>query len=757
MLWAKNGVVRAAIGKLTGSEMRSTSKKLKAFGLSFCAIAVLYSSTYGQVTSAPTPAQVTVKLATLTAPPKIDGVMGEGEWRGSAKVEIGYQILPGDNVPATERTEVYLAYDREHLYVAFHAFDSDPGSLRARITRRDDVFNDDYVSLYLDTYDDRRRAYAFHFNSLGIQADGIYTETSPGDLTWDGIIESKGLVTADGYVIEVAVPFKTMRFQTDRTQQWGLHLRRWIARKAERTSWQPSSRDVAGLLIQMGVMGGIDNIYTGRTLDLTPAVTGAVNRQRQRDLMQPGGAQHDTVNKLDPSLTAIYSVTPNLTFSAAINPDFSQVEADVPQIDVNQRFPLFYPERRPFFLEGAEIFRSAGQLTFVNTRQIIDPDWGLKFTGKVGRNTFGVLSASDRAPGLQVAPQSPNFGKNAQFNIVRYQRDVFKDSSVGAFVTDRRFGGTSNTVVAADTRLRLRRVDSVNVQIAHSRTRQANGTTLTGFASYAGFTHQGRHWRIFVADREITDGYRSAVGFVQRTGFHANTANIGYDFQSEKPSWYVSIRPYIVFNRLRTDAGLLDGSFATPGVIMTLPRGIDLDISHARQKDSFGGREYPYSFNKIIYSINTLKRVTFDGSFQLGEGVNFDPRNTLVGNRTLMSHTVSVRPNARLNVQFLYLKDGLTDAQSGRRLFNQNILRNRTIYQFTRSNALRAIIEYDTTQRRIGTSLLYSYTPRPNTALFIGYNDQIFNGFDPLIASRTPGIFRQRSTLFTKLSYNFRF
>lgn len=702
-------------------------------------------------------AQSQIKLAKLDAPPKIDGVMSEGEWRSAVKVELGYQIMPGDNVPASERTEVFLAYDRERLYVAFHAFDSEPGGLRARVTRRDEVFNDDHVSLYLDTYDDRRRAYVFHFNPLGIQADGIYTEASTGDLTWDGLVESRGLVTADGYVIEVAVPFKSMRFKTDKTQQWGLLLRRWIARKAERTSWQPSSRDVAGLLIQMGAMGGINDIYTGRTLDLTPAVTASVNGQRQRDPAQPAGTAFDTVNKLEPSLTAIYSVTPNLTFSAAINPDFSQVEADVPQIDVNQRFPLFYPERRPFFLEGAEIFRSAGQMTFVNTRQIIDPDWGLKFTGKVGRNTFGVLSASDRAPGLQVSPLSPNFGKNAQFNIARYQRDLLKDSSVGAFVTDRRFGNISNTVFAADSRLRLRPTDTVNVQLAYSRTRAADGTLLTGGASYLGYNHQGRHWRVFVADREMTAGYRSQVGFVQRTGFHSDTANIGYEFQPEGRSWYVSIRPYVVLTRLQTDAGLLDGTFAVPGVIMTLPRGIDLDISHAWQKDSFGGREYPYAFNKILYSIKTFKRVAFEGSFQLGEGVNFDPRNTLVGDRTLMSHTIAFRPSARLDVQLLYLKDGLKNPLTGRRLFNQEIIRNRTIYQFTRSNAVRAIIEYDTAQRRLGTSLLYSYTPRPNTALYIGYNDQIFNGLDPLIAGRASGLFRQRSTLFTKLSYNFRF
>jgi hypothetical protein len=746
-----------AIGNLVRGR-RGALRKLMAALLALWAVAASHSPARAQEKAAAAPrAQSQIKLAKLAAPPKIDGVMSEGEWRAAVKVELGYQIQPGDNVPASERTEVFLAYDRERLYVAFHAFDSEPGGIRARVTRRDEVFNDDYVSLYLDTYDDRRRAYVFHFNPLGIQADGIYTEASTGDLTWDGLVESKGRVTADGYVIEVAVPFKTMRFKTDKTQQWGLLLRRWIARKAERTSWQPSSRDVAGLLIQMGVMGGINDIYTGRTLDLTPAVTTSINGQRQSDPTQPAGTTFDTVNKLEPSLTAIYSVTPNLTFSAAINPDFSQVEADVPQIDVNQRFPLFYPERRPFFLEGAEIFRSAGQMTFVNTRQIIDPDWGLKFTGKVGRNTFGVLSASDRAPGLQVSPQSPNFGKNAQFNVVRYQRDLLKDSSVGAFVTDRRFGGTSNTVFAADSRLRLRPTDTVNVQLGYSRTRAADGTLLTGGASYLGYTHQGRHWRVFGADREMTAGYRSFVGFVQRTGFHSDTANIGYDFQPEKQSWYVSIRPYVVLTRLQTDAGLLDGTFAVPGVIMTLPRGIDLDISRAWQEDSFGGREYPYTFNKILYSIKTFKRVAFEGSVQLGEGVNFDPRNTLVGNRTLMSHTVSFRPSARLDVQLLYLKDGLKNPLNGRRLFNQEIIRNRIIYQFTRSNAVRAILEYDTAQRRFGTSLLYSYTPRPNTALYVGYNDQVYNGLDPLIGDRAPGLFRQRSTFFMKLSYNFRF
>jgi hypothetical protein len=363
-------------------------------------------------------AQRDVRLGKLTSPPKIDGIPGDGEWSGASRVELGFQVRPGDNAVPSEKTEVLLAADKEHLYLLFRAFDSSPGAIRAPVSRRDSIYLDDYVALYLDTYDDRRRAYVFYFNPLGIQADAIITGgtlestgSEVSDLTWDGVFTSKGSVNDEGYTIEVAIPFKSLRFKAGKDSRWGLHLQRWIARKAERVYWQPISRDRSELLAQMGTLSALGDIYSGRTLDLIPTVTGSISGEREVDPLAPDGVRFNNVNRLDPGLTVTYTITPNLTFSVAINPDFSQIESDTPQVNVNQRFPLFFPERRPFFLEGDEYFRSPGALTFVDTRQIVDPDWGVKLTGKIGKNGIGLMSASDRAPGLRLPPSHPDFGK----------------------------------------------------------------------------------------------------------------------------------------------------------------------------------------------------------------------------------------------------------------------------------------------------------------------------------------------------------
>jgi hypothetical protein len=331
-----------------------------------------------------------------------------------------------------------------------------------------------------------------------------------------------------------------------------------------------------------------------------------------------------------------------------------------------------------------------------------------------------------------------------------------KDSRIGFFLTDHRFAGTRSTLGAADGVLKFHKIHQVGFQLARSSTVGTDGESRAGSATYGWYEMRGRHWRLFLNDLRITRQYRSQTGFLRRTGFHQNSANFGYEFQPKEKSWWVSVRPFIVPKYLRTDEGLVDESYVDPGFDLKLARGISFYIYHSFHKDSFGGREFPYDFNVVYYTINSFKRIAFDGFVQWGEGINFDPANTKVGRSWESETSVTVRPSNKLNLSFLHLKSNLRDKATSSRLFNQDILRNRTTYQLTRFNAIRAIVDCDTARRQMGVSFLYSYTPRPNTAVFIGYNDLLFNGLDPLHNERTPGIFRLRRTLFTKLSYNLR-
>ena len=691
-------------------------------------------------------------------PPTIDGVIGGDEWAGAARLTLDNQTQPGDNVQPSQPTEVLVAYGVDHLYVAFVVTD-DPAAVRARVTRRDDIAGDDYVMVYLDTYNDRRRAYVFWFNPFGIQADGIFTEgVTTGrnfdgniDRTWDGVLISKGQVASTGYSVEAAIPFKTLRFPRQEVARWGLHVERWIAREGERISWQPISRSVSSLLTQMGELDGLRGLSPGPSYELIPTAVSSVV-----DDVVGDGPDRD----LDGGITGAWSITPNMTASGTVNPDFSQIESDVPQIDVNQRFPLRYPEKRPFFYEGGQYFRSPGAMNFLETRQIVDPDWGAKLTGKSGANTIGILAAADAAPGRRVLPGSPGAGDDAYVWVGRYQRDLLQNSTIGGFVSDHRVVGSRNTVTSLDGQLRLP-LNTIGFQLSRSWTDDPDAGARGGHGTYAWYDFVGRHWRVFVNDQRISDAYENRVAFVRRRGFRANSVNLGYEFQAAEQSWWVRARPFVVARRLETSAGLVDESYVDPGVDIRLARDVSIYTYYSFHQDAFLGREYPYQFYANSFTVNTFKRVTFEGRVQIGEGVNFDPARPMVGEAFDGSLTVTFKPVAALDSQMLVLNSQLRAPDHavitpGALLFRQTIYRNRTNYQFTRDHAGRVIAEYNTFIRQLSVSVLYSWTPRPTTAVYVGYGDLLDR--DPLPGEAphtTDDLRRVRRTLFAKISYGF--
>jgi hypothetical protein len=708
----------------------------------------------------PLNAQTSLKIARAENAPKIDGVLSEGEWKNAVRVELTHQYEPQQSARATERTEAFLMFDKEFLYIAFRAFDSNPSAIRAPVSKRDAVGQDDFVSLWLDTFDDRRRTYAFRFNPLGVQEDGILTDSGASDFSWDGIFESKGSLTADGYAVEAAIPFKTLRFQINERKTWGLHLFRKIARKNESTSWMQISPDKQSFLIQMGSLEGLDGIFAGRTLDVIPTVTVSNTGTRERDATAPTGARLNTVNKLDPGLTAIYTLTPNLTLSATINPDFSQIENDVPQISVNQRFPLFFSERRPFFQEGAEVFRPfySAAPRLIDTRQIVDPDWGVKLTGKIGKNTIGILSASDDAAGLRLAPTNENYGKNALFNIVRASRDVFRQSTVGFSLTDRHFAGATNTVGTLDGRIRFGEDKQLFAyQVSYSKTKESDGTRREGGLSYFAYTYEDRKWSIGTTHSGAGRNFRAQTGFVRRTGYLRSYGYVYRAFRPKEKSWWVKMRPFVVALAFRDQNGNFDESFLDPGVDLEFARGITVYTYFSTRRDNFLGRGYTTRAYVGNFSVNAFKRFSIRGRIETGTGVNFDAARPEIGNLLNGELNVTLRPLTKLNSEFLWLKSSLKSREGGENLFAQDIFRNRTVYQFNRFHAARSIAEYDTLQRRIVLSFLYAYTPRPNTAVYVGYGDALYNGVDPLNFRRQSGLFRQSRSLFAKFSYNFRF
>jgi hypothetical protein len=506
-----------------------------------------------------------VKLPLFAKPPLIDGKLDDDVWKNAAVLKDFYQVQPGDNIAPSKPTEVMLGYDARFIYIAFHCYD-EPDKVRANIPKRDDIFNDDYVGILFDTFNDKRKAYEFDFNPLGVQADGIWTDGQGEDFSLDVVLESKGMVTTDGYTIEVAIPFKSIRYVGGKDTLWGVHFWRRIKRfNNELDMWMPISRDISSWLAQAGHLTGFEGLSAERTLELIPSLTLSETGKRKPPItaaqIAQGGRFVNEPIKFDLGLTGKYSLTPRVTLDFAINPDFAQVESDQLVVQANQRFPIFFAEKRPFFLEGIDIFNT--QIAAVHTRTIIDPDYAVKLTGKVDRNTFGLLLASDNGPGNFSEDERPTanprlLDKNASVGILRLKRDIGKsDSFIGFLGTYRRFVDIYNELAGFDGRFRIDKQKTFSWQALGTRSRRPfffpeEGKTLdrreNGFIYAIDYNQDGRHFGHEFSMVGRTRYYSADVGFNRRNNTNNPNWFIRYNSEPKPKARLVSWRVYTDFS-----------------------------------------------------------------------------------------------------------------------------------------------------------------------------------------------------------------
>ena len=568
---------------------------------SFLAVPAALSQSTGAAApappGAPTPHRVEVPpekskplhIPRLDKPPVIDGKLDEEVWKQAVVLRDFYQINPGDNIAPSKPTDVFIGYDSHFFYIGVHAFD-DPAKVRASVARRDGVFGEDNLRIFLDTFNDQRKAYVLGWNPLGVQQDGILTEGGDTDFSVDIVMESKGELTADGWTLEVAIPFKSLRYEAGKDKLWGFHVWRNIDRfNDEIDSWVPISRDRPGTLTQAAHLTGLEGISTERTLEVIPSLTlsetgkrvnalSAIALAGNPNLVDPGRMLNQPI-KFDPGLSLKYGITPTVTLDMAINPDFAQVEADETVVTANQRFPIFFEEKRPFFLEGIDIFQTA--LQPVHTRAISDPDVALKLTGKRGRNTFGLLLASDNAPGNfsaeertdpAILPAIQRFiDKNAYVAVLRLKRDVGKESTLGVLATSYDFIEQHNKLLSIDGRLKLNPQTVLDFQVIGTTSRRcfsdpardsyqpavtapcfdgAGATTRNtyrtgnGFGYYYNYNHSTRHWTYQVHGEGRTRDYRADVGFTRRRNTNFQDLFISYTSEQKPKARLINWRAF---------------------------------------------------------------------------------------------------------------------------------------------------------------------------------------------------------------------
>jgi hypothetical protein len=704
-----------------------------------------------------------VRIPRVVRAPKLEDFLSGTPREAEAVVSDFYQREPGDGAEISQPTTAYLSYDDRNIYVVYVCKD-DPNLIRARMVKRDAVYHDDRVTVGFDTYHDHRRAYWFDLNPYNIQGDGIVIDGVEDSSDWDAVWRSEARITADGYVAFLAIPFKMLRFSGEELQTWGLFLGRIIGRNNETSLWPHISKRQPGWVQQSGDMSGLENISPGRNIQLIPY--GFLSGERYWS--EP---RYRTENEVRGGLDAKMVIKESFTLDVALNPDFSQVESDEPQVTVNQRYEVVYPEKRPFFLENAGLFLLPQRLFF--SRRIVDPQFGVRLTGKWGRWSMGILGTDDRAPGAIAGESDSTFGKRAFSGVFRLQREFADSSTIGAIATTRNFGSAYNRVAGLDAHLRVLPNWFLSGQAVSSETRGRDGALLSGPSYRVGFEHSGRHFISSTAYSDVSPSFRAELGYIPRVDIRQLSHTAGYKWRPEE-SPLKSFGPetdlMVNFDRTgRVQDWQINQEFGLEFKRLTF-----LNFGHNELFELYGNRGFRRRHNEFEADTQWFRWMELKASWEKGTSVNYYPAAGLkpsLANSTEASIGLTLLPLAQLRLENSYIYSSLHggSGNGGASLFTNHIFRSKANYQFSPALSLRAIMDYQAVlpntalvsmepTKFLGGDVLLTYMLHPGTALHVGYTDQYDNWrFDPTLspAMRRTAFpdFSTGRQFFVKISY----
>jgi len=724
-------------------------------------------------TNKPPPPTVTIPRA--THPPKLDDYLNGTAQPFGLKITDFRQRDPGDGVPVSEPTTAYISYDDENFYVVFICKD-EPGGPRGHLSKREAFGGDDIVGILLDTFHDRQRAYEFFVNPLGIQMDGIATEGQNDDFSFDTLWHSEGRMTDDGYVTLMSIPFKSMRFSTAPSQTWGIALLRAISRKNETSFWPYITHQIQGFAQQMATLEGLDHISPGRNIQLIPYAFASHSQFLDQQI-----PAFRTNNDVRAGLDAKFVIKDALTLDITVNPDFSQVESDEPQVTLNQRFEVFFPEKRPFFLENAGIFRTPENLFF--SRRIADPQFGVRLTGKIGGWVLGALAMDDRAPGNMVPESDPLHGDRAAIGVLRVQREFSNQSSAGVLITSRDLGPISNRVFSFDTRLKLSEHWVATGQAIASLTRDTGGNRFNGADYFGDLNYSDRHFNYDAQYIDRSPTFRSDLGFINRVDIRQAEQSARYQWIPKKgviQSFGPTVGTSINYDRL---GRLQDWEIGTE-FNLALSNTTQFSVSRVESFTLFHDRGFRQHSTGFGVNTSMFNWLSASAGYSAGTGVNFFPAagiDPFLGRIADANLSFTVKPTSQLSLEQTYIYSRLGTLDHTRSVlvppsvsvFNNHLMRSKINYQFTRELSLRAIFDYDAVlsnesliaadrSKRFNADFLLTYYLHPGTAFYVGYSSGLEN---LAIASTVPPTLLRTATpstvtgrqFFVKMSYLFRF
>ena len=671
--------------------------------------------------------------------------------RSMAKVDSFVQREPEPGEPSLQRTEVYIGYDQVDLHVIFLAFDSDPSQIRANLSSRENIDGDDNVEITFDTFNDQRAAFSFRTTPLGIQWDARWTEGSSRragfDTTLEMVWDSDGELTDQGYMASMTIPLRSLRFPDRSEQTWRIQFARNIPRYGEESYWPPYSVDVEGRLNQTAMLTGIRDVSPGNNSQIIPFIFA-----REVDALDPGatgGVKFDQSSEQDVGVDAKFVFNDSMVLDITLNPDFSQVESDQPQVTLNERFEVQFPERRPFFVENADFFATDSTLVF--TRRIIDPEGGARFTGRAGNFGFGSILINDEAPGLNKAAGDPLQGEKANVAILRGFMDMSDQDRVGVLLTSRDLADGYNRVASVDGRFKLNNNWTTQLQFVGTESEPASGGEVTtGYQRNIQVNRAGRTFSNHTHYIATTSDFRTELGFQNRF-FRADSSGlhqrVNFNFYPENSTinrWNANL-----FGVYIDDIGG-DKIYSQlgPGVGVNFDTNIFnasyTEYSETLRPKDFAGilsnRVYKYEDFQLGFTNTTLNTLSFSANYRSGTTLNLvPPRGTLpsIADTTRFSFDMLWRPLDRLRITNTYFHTELQSKIGGTDIFSNEIVRSNWNYQFTKEWSLRFITQYDETDagpasrltddENLNFDLLLRYVINPWSAFFIGYNSNQSN------------------------------
>ncbi|GIU05136.1 hypothetical protein TUM4261_06500 [Shewanella sp. c952] len=769
----------------------------------FARTLILFASCHSLLANAGQENQFNIEIPTLSGSITVDGHFDEPQWENAATTEITIETSPGENITAPVTTEVKLYSTDTSLFLAFTAYDPTPSQIRANLSDRDSVWGDDLVGIKLDTFNDARLAYQFFVNAYGVQMDSIENELTGSESdAWDGIWYTAAQRTETGYQVEIELPYRVLNFDNSTEQKWGVELVRFYPRNEQhRLSSHQIDRNNSCQLCQFGVMSGMSSLEQGNDLQITPSVVFNRNSQRPLEL----NSDWESENNVEPSLDIRWGITPSTLLSATINPDFSQVEADAGQLDINNTFALFYPEKRAFFLDNKDYFDT--QLNLLHTRNIVSPDYGIKLTSKVGDHTFATLATNDThtnflVPG-NLSSDIASIDEKSQNFAGRYRYDIGKELSMGALVTAKTSDDYHNYVTSVDVKYQPTEQDTFIGQYVVSDTQYPLGFSQTlcsnddclpdincdlndcgvnervlrtnstdairGNMYLAKYEHETRNWDAIAQYQSVGEDFRADLGFIEKVDFSKFVAGGGYTWYPEN-SGFSKIRLSGDWDISHNQAGEkleqeAEAKLAFDGLLQSYTAfGVVNRQRVGRRHDSasLAIENNTQMFDETMgwFYANMKPTRTLFVELDVNYGDSIDFANDQLGTKFLLNPGVrwNVTDSVKLNVSHVYRTMDVDDG----RLFTANLSDVRLswyidIHNFIRVSSVYTHIERDPSlyqygspnkeQQNLGNEILYGYKLNPQSVFYLGYSDGLKSN------DSIDSLMKTEETYFMKMSY----